>query len=301
MAKSSIHFNAVKPTSEVHNYRLQELSYLLSERKGDFENWSISTIDDQLKTITKLCKKLSGRKLQKNAEPIKEAVVNLNPQHTMDDLKLLANVIQESFGIHCFQIHIHRDEGHIDKKNGEIIINHHAHLLFDWQDKSKGTMRRLKSHDLSKMQTVVANALQMERGELRTNSNRERLEAIEYKAKKAEEQYYLVKTEAFSIVRDLNLLRQKKVTLQEEVSSLEQKKNQVNTRIDAIRKGIYAGADDDEGKIRIQFTSSSNGSHHWKEDDQFLSQLTPDQLKIAISILGKDIQILKQKISRIKF
>lgn len=203
MAKSSIHFNAVKPASEAHNYRKQELDYLIPELKNNFENWSLSSIDDKAKEISKLCKTISGRKLQKNAEPIREAVVNLNSNHTMDDLKKLGNDLKEQFGIECFQIHIHRDEGHRDKNTGEIIINHHAHMLFDWQDKNKGTMLRLKNHDLSKIQTVVANALGMERGEMRVNSNRERLEAIEFKAAKAEEYLSEVKQEAKQVLLDM--------------------------------------------------------------------------------------------------
>ena len=140
------------------------------------ESLVLDKIHERFKIIEAHCKKVSGRKLQKNATPVREAVVNLNSHHTMEDLKTLAKRLKEEKQIDCFQIHLHRDEG---KSRDEL--NFHAHLVFDWQNKEKGTMLKLNRADMSQIQTIVAETLGMERGELKENSNRERLEAIEYK------------------------------------------------------------------------------------------------------------------------
>ena len=150
------------------------------------------------KKIESYCKATSKRKLQKNATPIREAVVLIKPDHTMEDLVDLADKIKDEFGIECFQIHIHRDEG-----KSRDDLNLHAHMVFRWQDMETGKTMRVNKLGMSQLQTLVANALGMERGKLKENSNRERLEPTEYKRQQEE-------------------LRQKE--LQEQNDILEQKK-----------------------------------------------------------------------------
>lgn len=200
-AKASINFKVVLPNSEAHNERTVPLDYNFPELVKNNESWKTDEIADREKTIARHCKAVSGRKLQKNAEPIREAVVNLKAEHTIQDLQQLATVLKEKKGIDCFQIFIHRDEG---KSRDEL--NHHAHMIFDWQDKKTGKTIKLNRQDLSEIQTIVSDTLQMQRGELRVNSNRERLEPIEYKRQQEE----------------LKLQQ-----LQSETRALEQKKNKV--------------------------------------------------------------------------
>lgn len=97
MAKASIHFKAVKPNSESHNERTAKLDYNFTELEKNNESWTADRISNRREEIFKYCKKTSGRKMQKNAEPIKEAVVNLNSNHTMDDLHRLAQELAIAF------------------------------------------------------------------------------------------------------------------------------------------------------------------------------------------------------------
>lgn len=189
MSKSSIHFREAMPTSEAHNMRQVQLDYNEPSLEVNNESVVYDSIADRLKQVQAHCKKVSGRKLQKNAQVIREAVVNLKPGTTMDDLKELAQELKQEYGINCFQIHIHRDEGHKDPTTGEFKINHHAHMVFDWQDRKKGTVQKLNRMQMSQMQTLVAKVLDMERGELKENSNRERLEPIEFKRVQEEKRY----------------------------------------------------------------------------------------------------------------
>lgn len=211
MAKSSIHFSVAKATSEIHNNREQVLNYVFKDLSHENESWQSATVSDVKNNAKRICKELSGRKLQKNAEPVREAVVNLNSNHTMDDLKRLARHLEQSHGLSCFQIHIHRDEG-----VSRLERNYHAHMLFDWQDKAKGTMKRHGKADLSRIQDTVSEVLSMERGERRENSNTKRLEAVEYK----------VHMES----KKLAALQEQTQILQAKTESLEQKKNQLISR-----------------------------------------------------------------------
>lgn len=266
MAKSSIHFRAALATSEAHNLRQVDLDYVVKDRANENNSFITETIADRSKTIARLCKEKSGRKLQKNAEPIREAVVNLNPSTTMEDLKHLAAALESEFKIKCFQIHIHRDEGHSDALTGEFKTNHHAHMLFDWQDKEKGTMLKLNRVQLSQIQTLVATTLDMERGELRVNTNRERLEPIEFKKQKA--------------LEDIKLL-------QEQTSFLEQKKNEAIERNKRLRERI-----------------SSIESNPTEKDSKSLSKLLNDfSRQITLEDLEpyseEDIRAAIDKVSRI--
>jgi hypothetical protein len=107
------------------------------------------------------------------------AVCNIKEDTTMQDLERLVKHFEDKYGFQCYQIAIHRDEGHIDD-NGEKVINHHAHLEFITLDKNTGkSMFRAdlqKPKALSKIQDEVAEILKMERGVDKKKSKRKRIE-----------------------------------------------------------------------------------------------------------------------------
>lgn len=208
-SKSSINFKAVDKNSELHNYRKVPLDYLKKEVLGNFENWSKMTISEMEKESKQYCKAQSGRKLQKNAQIIREGVVNLKSTTTMDDLRKMASMLKNEFGFDIFQIHIHRDEGHYDKDTNELIVNHHAHVVARWQDMETGKVLRLLKLDLSKLQTRVAEILDMERGELKVNSNVQRLEAIEYKVQQEEKRLAELKHKLKNGLEHHNIMKAK--------------------------------------------------------------------------------------------
>lgn len=180
MSKSSINVKAVKPSSESHNTRSQQLDYVVAARSGLNEQWQSSSILEMEREVKRYCKEKSGRKLQKNAEPIREAVVNIDDTHDMNDLHKLCDDLEKEFGMKAFQIYIHRDEGHYTPEK-HFKGNFHAHIVFRWQDMATGKTLRLDRKQMSQMQDVVAKSLHMERGELKSNTNTERLEAVDYK------------------------------------------------------------------------------------------------------------------------
>lgn len=117
------------------------------------------------------------------------AVVNIKQDTTMQDLEKLAEHFEKKYGFQCYQIAIHRDEGYIE--NGEKHINHHAHLEFITLDKNTGKnmyRRELISPKiLRQIQTEVAEILEMERGQDKRISKRERVEPRKYAQMKEQE------------------------------------------------------------------------------------------------------------------
>ncbi|MBX2132089.1 mobilization protein, partial [Campylobacter jejuni] len=101
----------------------------------------------------------------------------------MQDLERLALFLNEKYGFQCYQIAIHRDEGHINEQ-GQKEINHHAHLEFITLNKENGRnmWRRelITPKVLRQMQSEVAEILGMERGEDKRISGAKRIEPRAY-------------------------------------------------------------------------------------------------------------------------
>ena len=277
MAKASINIKAVSATSELHNKREVKLDYNYPELEVNNESWQADTIAEREKEIKAYCKEVSGRKLQKNATPIREGVVNLNSNHTMEDLKQLAKDLKEKHKIDCFQIHIHRDEG---KSKNEI--NYHAHMVFDWQDKETGKTLKLGKAAISQLQDTVSESLKMERGVLKVNSNRQRLEPVEYKRQQEE-----IKVKE----------------LQQQVEQLEQKKNTATERNREAREA-YADAQGEgerlknqyrEGKEEIRLRATKLLQNGWK-DPETVRDFSEEEISRTLSHLNEQIPKLEANI-----
>ena len=116
------------------------------------------------------------------------AVVNIKPDTTMQDLERLSKHFNDKYGFQCYQIAIHRDEGHTDE-DGKKQINHHAHLEFVTLDKNTGInrQRELTPQKLRELQSEVAEILGMQRGIDKRISKAERIEPRKYAKQKETE------------------------------------------------------------------------------------------------------------------
>lgn len=199
--KTSINFKAVKTDSESHNFRRKTFDYIKKDLTGKNEYWVENKISDRFKSIEAYCKEKSGRKLQKNALPIREAVVVIKENTTMQDLHKLSKRLEEELRIRIFQIAIHKDEGHYDKDSKEWKPNYHAHLVADWQDLETGKTLKHQSFHYSKMQDITAECLEMDRG---VSGSKGRLEAIEFKIQKKEEELLLLNNRITEMKVQLN-------------------------------------------------------------------------------------------------
>ena len=217
MAKTCIHFDPVKPGCEIHNWRLKELDYVIKELTPNNEHWvdpryEGKTLSDIRKEIAERYQSTVGQKMQAKAAPIREAAVVIKPDTTMADLQLLAKQLEKEFGIKCIQIHIHRDEGFNKTNPDPSKLNLHAHFVADWTH-DDGTSLRLGRPDTSRMQTVAAECLKMERG---SSSNVKHLNAIQYKEKKALENISSLR----SLVRKSFLSKDAKNALYKKIDQL---------------------------------------------------------------------------------
>ncbi|WP_415326317.1 hypothetical protein [Chryseobacterium sp. MMS23-Vi53] len=70
-------------------------------------------ISERFHKIESYCKEKSGRKLQKSAIPIREAVVVIKEDTTMQDLHDLYKRLEEELKIRIFQIAIHKDDEYL--------------------------------------------------------------------------------------------------------------------------------------------------------------------------------------------
>ena len=161
------------------------------------------------------------------------AVVNIKPDTTMQDLERLSKHFSDKYGFQCYQIAIHRDEGHIDE-NGERQINHHAHLEFITLDKQTGRnrQRELKPQTLRQIQSEVAEILGMQRGIDKRISKAERIEPRKY-AKLKEAEKKAIKTtqretekEAIEAFKAVSESEEKLLNQKEKAEYLEQLRKQ---------------------------------------------------------------------------
>ncbi len=229
--KTSINFKAVKSDSETHNFRKKTFDYIRKDLTPKNEYWMEQKIANRIQKIEAYCKEKSGRKLQKNAMPVREAVVVIKEDTTMLELQNLAKRLEEELNIRVFQIAIHKDEGHTDKDTKDWKPNYHAHLVADWQDLKTGKTLKHQSFHYSKMQDLTAECLHMERG---ITGSKGRLEAIEFKIQEKEEElkvleerYDLMKTEIGSakseelIVKENDFLGFKKIKTDKTIANYE--------------------------------------------------------------------------------
>ena len=204
MAISSINIQPSSGNAIIHNERIFDVAYALKNDDVN-EYHRIASISETRKAIYEDYKLNHGRKLNTKATPIREAVVNLNENHTMEDLKKLSEMLDKDYQMKVLHIAIHRDEGHIDK-TGEEKINYHAHIVFSNYDFDKHITIKRDKDVMRKLQTDVANCLGMERGE--ENSQKVRLDHRQYKRAMQE-----VEEKTKELQRELKEVKQENIEL----------------------------------------------------------------------------------------
>lgn len=180
------------------------------------EWWSaVPSLGERRSQISALVKEKTGRKMQAKAEPLREGVVVIKEDTTMEELQELGRRFQEKFGVTPVQIAIHKDEGHW---HGEVWKpNLHAHIVFDWYDHSTGKSIKTTSLDAIEMQTICAEVLGMERG---VSSEKKHLEAARYKAQARQKELDVLEQKAGELQEELNELSSTKTAKEESISTI---------------------------------------------------------------------------------
>ena len=217
MAKSSINFQKSKGHSFDHNFRKDEPNYLLkAENRLENFYWQNEKTAREIFDEELLNTKRKGGPIPRFENSHWEAVLNLNKNHTLEDVQKVARYIEQKFNITCATIAVHRDEGHY--KNDKPQYNFHAHITFVTVKDGQQNWRKekIKPADLRELQTAVAEILQMERGQ--ENSKAERLSHRQYK----------------QVAQEKEQLEDKILTLKERNAILEQARKD-NTGLDRAK------------------------------------------------------------------
>ena len=118
--------------------------------------------------------------------PIREGVCPVKEDTKLQDFNPLIRHLAAK-GVHVISIDIHRDEGYQDPVAGERKYNYHAHIIADWTDHETGKTAKLNKDDMSEVQTVLADALGMERGESKEVTGKDHLTPAQQREKAAAE------------------------------------------------------------------------------------------------------------------
>ena len=208
--KTSFNICSVKTSKYGSAYTHQKpehratLNYIHSDRTQLNESWHKEyqanghpkTLRNYLADTKKVVKEKTGRAMQKKAEDnvIGEAVVVIDEQTTMEDLKKLGQAMEQRYGWTCVQIHIHRDEGYLGERTEEMKhregkYNLHAHMFFITTDLKTGKSWKRQRGEGSVMQDITAQTLDLSRGVKKSEQKKapkETLNVIEYKAMQEE-------------------------------------------------------------------------------------------------------------------
>ena len=206
------------------------------------------------------------KKMPKNSEPIREGVAVITEATTMEQMKSLANQIEQRWGIKTKAIYAHLDEGHehlvtdkdhqqgkyLDSAEGSTIFlwNHHAHYVFDWTDHETGQCINLNRHDMSELQDMLANALKMERGK---KSDKKWRDAHTFKA---EQEAIRAKEVAEYTERKKEELRQ----IQKKIEAGNSKLTKLQEAIDELLSATNVPEEDLEAVPFAEMTFSFQGS-----------------------------------------
>lgn len=288
---TSFHQEPVKPSSESHNQRLKILDYVDNSLTPQNESYIESNISSRMKEISNLYNEKVHQKMQATTKPIREGVVVINEETTLEQLKDVAKRFEQEFNCHVFQIYIHRDEG--KKIKGKWKANYHAHLLIDWQDKNTGRMIKPNKEDLSLMQDICAECLNMERGK---SSTKKHLNAIEYKikqeTKRAEELSISNKTKETTIraieaiedkfginttKKEIKSLKSENTSLHKDLSNMIELNNNLKEEIAQIRR------------------DSSYQIHKLEQENQVLTKrkkITEQAIKFLLSVFKPETRLL---------
>ncbi|ENB9426133.1 hypothetical protein ABI917_001696 [Campylobacter jejuni] len=176
MKIGAVHCNPKISPHLQHNDRTNSTSPNIHKERSHLNECNKSA-QEALREIDKLyneaMEKQKGKKGKKTPKErsYHEFIYEINENTTMEQCEKLTEQIAKLTGFTPLQISIHRDEGHTNGK-GEFVTHYHAHAVFFTLDKNTGKQlarmeASLTKENLSKIQDLTAQTLQMERGERR--------------------------------------------------------------------------------------------------------------------------------------
>lgn len=162
----------ISPDMEGRNLQqyYDDIAIMVKEKTG-------RALQTKERTITD--KKTGKTKKVQGSSPIRESVLVCSANTTFEQVKLYAQKVHEELHIKPLQIFFHKDEGHYENKDDpdSWIPNYHVHLIWDWMDHTTGKSIKTGKADMSRMQDLAAECLEMDRGRSKEETGKEHLDA----------------------------------------------------------------------------------------------------------------------------
>ena len=209
-------------------------SYVAPEMKG-------ITLQQHLESLRVMVKQKTGRSMQekdveytdkngkvrvrKGCSPIRECVVVINEDTRLKALLRFTRMVETRWGIKALQVHLHRDEGHYEILGDDSTWkpNFHAHIIWDWMDHTTGKSIKLDADDMSAMQDMVAEALNMERGVKKSETGLDHLERNDFILQKQEKEKKRLEAEKRKIQSERDIAKNQVRQATEEKTKAEKK------------------------------------------------------------------------------
>ena len=238
------------------NLTKHNASYVAPEMEG-------VTLDQYLESIRVMVKQKTGRAMQEKdvqytdkngkvrtrngASPIRECVVVIEKDTKLKDLLRFTKEVEKKWGIKALQVHLHRDEGHYENPSDENtwVPNYHAHIIWDWMDWKTGKSIKLNADDMSEMQDMVAEALDMERGQKKSETGLDHLERNDFilqkqekEKKRLEEEKRKAQSEKAKAENKANEAKEEAKKAKEEKDEAEKKAQEAKTALTSAESKI---------------------------------------------------------------
>ena len=172
-------------------------------------------------------------RVRKGCSPIRESVVNIKEDTSLEDLITYTQKVESRWGIKAIQIHLHKDEGHYD--NPQDIEswkpNYHAHIIWDWMDHQTGKSFKLDANDMSEMQDLVAGTLDMERGQKKSETGLDHLERNDFIIKKQEDKKKMLEEKKRKILDEKDEAETEALQAMEEKDKAEEKAKEAKAEL----------------------------------------------------------------------
>lgn len=330
-------------SSEAHNRRtaeylahiIREKFYVRTDLMADNETWVApdfgdTSLSERYNQIAAMVKEKTGRAMQtkdrervnkktgkvsvvRGSTPLKEGVVVIKDDTTMEQLRRFCEVCRERWGISALQIFIHRDEGHygIPGDNATWKPNLHAHIVWDWMNHDTGKSCKLNGKAMSEMQTVLAECLEMERGTSKKLTGKEHLERNDYiiakqkqEAERAKAEKKAAQAERDALIRETD----KAKTEQENIQAINEEKQRRSAELDSeiadkeerSRRADRENTDNIKSGIanllgKGKYAAIEKENQELKADNERIRKAFPDAVKKEVEKRTKALVEERQK------
>ena len=211
----------------------------------------------------------------------------------------------QKHGIEIIRIDLHKDEGYYDQDTGEYKMNYHAHVVASFLNWETGKTVKPNSQAMSEMQTILAMALDMERGERKAETGKEYLDHPQYKKMMEEidgEKKKVIeeaKKEAAAIVdgahKEAAAIKQ---SAEDELQSIQSEVKKAETRLKGLTT-MLTNLEEQKDNIEAQIAAledeySENNEQMEQKRSELLAKLA--EIEEKISDKTQKLKIAEQKL-----